>query len=36
MSAQEASASATSTEPERWTVVDNFFSEVLIATSNGH
>jgi predicted O-methyltransferase YrrM len=31
MSVQEASDSPTSTEPEKWTVVDNFFSDALIA-----
>jgi predicted O-methyltransferase YrrM len=31
MSGREASASATSTEPEKWTEVDNFFSDALIA-----
>ena len=31
MSAQELSASATGTELEKWTVVDNFFSDTLIA-----
>ncbi len=31
MSAQDASASPTGTEPEKWTVVDSFFSNALIA-----
>ena len=31
MSAEELSASATGTELEKWTVVDNFFSDTLIA-----
>jgi predicted O-methyltransferase YrrM len=31
MNGREASASATNTEPEKWTEVDNFFSDALIA-----